>query len=890
MQSTYDNLNLPESASYVILTKITPPFADAKLISRPRLLQQLDEGAKHKLTLLSAPAGYGKTSLLGDWVRQCKHPVAWFSLDAEDNEPVRWLSCLVGSMPILSTETKETLFQLLRAPQNASNERNLALILNVITNSLKTAQELILILDDYQFIQNQEIHQALAFLLEHSSPRLHFVISSRQELQLPFARLRAYEQTLELTANDLSFTHEEVLRFFQETDGTVLSSELAEELMHRSEGWITALKLLSRSFPNHLLAEGIKHLSGSQRYLFDYLTEEVLAQQPDETNRFLLQISVLKRFNASLCNSLTKRKDSQTILENQEKANLFLIPLDDERCWYRFHHLFSEFLQKQLAKHHPDLWHDLHQRACDSYRENGLFEEAIEQALLIPDFNQVMQLIEQTSEAMLMQNQATTLQSWLNELPREQVLNSKLSLPYAWCLASACRFEELEPWLAAAERQGCSQGEILAIRAYAASVAEDATLTIQLSRQAIELLPKDALFARSIVTFGLGLAYARSGNIIEASNTLQKSIALSEASGDLFTALTSLNLLLTTKMIEGKLKEAFEHGRYAIALSTKNRKQPLPVAGMINRGLGILMYEWNELEQGLTYLKEGLRLSKEWGNVEIIIECYGSQIRFLQATGDFEGITQCIENIDQLYRSHGLPYQERSINLNKIPYWQAVNNTEAIERWIKEVQPSLNDPIDNLHEVEHIHFARILISKGQAEEAMPFLSRLFAAAKTARREKKVLEIRNLQALAWDQKGDERQALALLEENLIKAEPEGFIRTFVDEGEGMRALLQKMLHQQSAHQDPTVSCEYLEKLLQAFPQSNQPGVSEGNLMLSRRELDILKLIATGASNLEISQELFITVGTVKTHVHNIYNKLGARSRTKAIIQAQKTGLL
>ena len=909
----------------LLTTKLYVPQALPDLVPRPRLSKQLEQGRRRKLTLISAPAGFGKTTLLSEWraiYSGSERPVGWVSLDEGDNDPVLFFSYLIAALGTIRAGIEEASLALLRSPQRPPLESVLTVLINEIAS---IPEEIILILDDYHAIEHQPIHDAMTFLLEHMPPQVHVIVASRTDPSLPLARLRARGELTELRATDLRFEPEEVAAFLNGIMGLGLSADDVAALDERTEGWIASLQLVAislrgqRDVPNF-----INEFTGSHRHVLDYLAEEVLRKQPEDVRGFLLKTAVLDRLSGPLCDALTGEIGGREKLEDLERANLFLVPLDNRRRWYRYHHLFSGFLREHLQRTHPEMVPDLHRRASEWYENNGHAAEAVEHAIAAKDFERVAHLVDLLAEDMLRQGRLATLVGWMGALPEDtEHLLPRPYLFHAEALFLLGRYEAAEANLRKVERalddratseaaSGSFSGPpvcdraraelrsmVAAIRASIASVHGDLTRTVALSRQALRGLPEEALVWRGNTLAQLGVAYALNGDMEAAGRTFAEAHAVSEAAGNDYAGQIVAWRSGRLEVAKGRLRRAA--GIYRELLHRASEQAvlgQLPVTGYCHLDLGDLLREWDDLDAAARHLREGIERIERAGSPTILLDGYIAAARLKQARGDEEGALRTIQEAERLVSRHNLPsgFVAR-LAAHRARLWLAQGNLEAATRWARKCEPDVGAP--GYHrEVLGLAVARVLIAQDRPEEAAPLLEDLLAAAQKGERTNSVIEILALRALALRARGEEARSLGALEMALALAEPEGYVRTFVDEGAAMAKLLARAREAydggggaQTRHGHP----RYAGKLLAAFAQPSPerhppPDVHPSVAPLSERELEVLKLVAAGLKNQEIAAELFVVLGTVKAHLNSIYRKLGVRSRVQAVSRARELDLL
>src|SRR5918998_304622 len=888
----------------LLKAKLYVPRGRADAVSRPRLYEQLDEGARHELTVVSAPAGFGKTTLLADWSRRSELPVAWVSLDERDDEPVRFFLYLIAAIETIHEGFGKSTRAFL---SSLKSKGELEPVLTALSNEiLESPRDFVLVLDDYHSIRSEVIHDALAFLLEHLPPPMHLIVSGRERPPLPLSRLRARGRLTELRVPDLRFTLEEATDFLGRTMGLNLSGERVVALERETEGWVAGLQLAA-----HALRadedDAVEALAGSARHVFDYLADEVLSRQPEDVREFLVKTSIVETLNGPLCEALADAADGREMLERLERANLFLVPLDEGGRYYRYHHLFAAFLRERLQRVYPDAILELHRRAQHWYQEDGCLAGAVEHALAADDFDRAADLIEEeTSIVRRTYVDASLLLRWLGALPDRLVRNRlELCLLHAWALVHSGQLENAERRLrdteeglgldAGASTAGLSNkertmlGEICIIRARMAAMRENAPLTTEFCHRALDLLPEDQLRRRGDVALDLGHANCSVGDINAASEAFARAATTGRDADDLRTALFALRYQASLEISRGRLHVAedllLEGQRLA-----ESRPEGVPsVAGMIHTGMGELLYERGELDEARRFLETGIEHGRRSGEAKILLYGYVNLARVLMARGDAEGAPSLIREAGKLTPRWPLIWAWRA------RFHLAQGDVRSAARWAREYG-STQDYLSYPRHFERITMARVLLGEGRTDEALDSLQRLVEDARSEGRTAHEIGLLVLLALVFERLGDAGQALDHLVRALALAEPEGFVRLFVDEGPPMAALFSALLRRRNDVSRNGESVKYAGELLGHFAveasggEGAQATALPGIEPLSERELEVLRLMAAGRSNPQIARELYLAVGTVKSHVHRIYGKLLVRNRTEAVARSRELGLL
>lgn len=912
----------------LIRTKLRLPLTRSKLVTRPRLQEQIAQGLRGPLTLITAPAGFGKTTLAAACIADCGMPIAWVSLDKDDNQVERFLSYLVAALQ----ETDQTIgsgaLQLLAAAHQAPAKAALASLIN----DLDTAGGgNVLVLDDYQFINSQAVHEEVAFLLEHCPRTFHLVIATRSDPPLPLARLRARGQTVELRAADLRFTVSEAAQFLNDVMGLRLDAGSVTVLAERTEGWITGLQMAALSMRDRKDVIGfIKGFSGTNRYILDYLIEEVMARQSPEIQQFLLFTSILERLTAPLCEAVLEAGkldgwiidklsadfqppnllNCQPILEYLERANLFLEPMDDERIWYRYHPLFAELLRSRLQQTLTiqDLA-ALHTRAAQWYINNGFNYDAIHHASLTSNNEWVEQLIEQNYMEMFHRGEASSIRFWTGKLSKELIYRRPwLCIYEAQSHALFGKLDEADVLLAKAEEHlqvdnpsadsKSMLGHLAYIKSRVTGMRGDVHRAIELCLIARENTPASNQALQSGIGVMLGGAYFFNGDFTNAIQTYNETIKSSKAAKAINGTMAAYCHLARLYAIQGQLHKSFELYQEAGKFAREAGGRNLGVMSLVDMGIANVFCELNDLEEAFAHITQGLEFIPLWGNADDMALAYTTHARILQAQGNIAGAKEAIEKGIQTIQTSGVFSEARdAVRTAQVILWLAQGDLPSADRWaVSQEERLVSDRgFEFENELTRITLSRVYIAQKKPDEALRLLSRLEESAESGGRIGRLIEILILKALTFQILGETVQALAVLEKSLSQAEPEGYIRIFMYEGPPMQMLLAQWLANASYGPARAYAVRLLSQFdaeLQAAKTVQEKIIPAETLIepLSRRELEVLQLINLGKTNKEIAQQLFLSQGTVKAHTASIYRKLDVAHRTEALARARELGIL
>jgi LuxR family maltose regulon positive regulatory protein len=893
------------------------------LVPRPRLSQRLDRGTTSKLMLISAPAGFGKTTLLTEWLAARpagpadERLAAWLSLDRADNDPASFWTYVIAALQTVAPGVGESALTLLRAPQPPPIET----VLTVLLNDLGAITgDIVLVLDDYHVIDARDVQDAMAFLLDHLPPRLHVVIASRTDPALPLARLRARGELVETRAAELRFTPDEAAAYLNEMMGLELTARDVAALEGRTEGWIAALQLAALSMQGRDDVAGfIAGFTGDDRYVVDYLAEEVLQRQSDRVQTFLLQTSILSRLSGPLCDAVTGQGGGKAMLGALDRGNLFLVPLDDRRRWYRYHHLFADVLQARLLDEQPDQVPDLHRRASAWYQQNGEPAVAIGHALAAGDFERGADLIELAIPAMSRTRQEATVRGWLEAIPGEVVrVRPVLSVGFAGALLSGGELEGVESRLRDAERwldvttgidarSVARSAEMVVadeeeyrrlpamIELYRAALAlarGDVPGTVRHARRALGVALAEDHLCRAGASGMLGLAFWTSGDLEAGHSAYAECMTGLRRAGHIADTFGCAIALADIRLVQGRLGEAMRTYEQTLQRVPEQGGPVLRGTADMYVGMSGVHRERNDLHAATQQLLRSQELGEHTGLPQNRYRWRVAMARIRQAEGDLDGALDLLNEAERVYLGDFFP-NVRPVPALRARIWIAQGSLGEALGWAREQGLSVDDDLSYLREFEHITLARVLMARYQDEraqrsvhEAIRLLDRLLRAAEEGERAGSVIEIGVLRALAYQRHGDIPAALSCLERAVTQAEPEGYVRVFADEGPPMASLLRVAARQQTGG-------NYVRRLLAAVTETEteQNGPVKQALIepLSERELDVLRLLGTELDGPAIARELMVSLNTVRTHTKHIYAKLAVTNRRAAVRRAAELDL-
>jgi LuxR family maltose regulon positive regulatory protein len=931
----------------ILTTKLYIPPPRPNLVPRPRLVERLDEGLRlgRKLTLVSAPAGFGKTTLVTDWLCSkgkdiSSRSIAWLSLDEADNDPTRFFTYLIAALRQLDGEAGQAAQSLLGASQLPPVES----LMTLLISDVAAVPAFVLVLDDYHLIHTLLIHDAVEFLLTYQPPQMHLLIATRTDPPLPLPRLRVRGQMTEIRADDLRFTEEEAATFLNQALGLPLDAGQIAALEARTEGWIAGLQLAALSLQDCRDADAfIAAFSGDDRHVMDYLVEEVLHHRPPHVQTFLLQTSILQRLCGPLCDAVVDWQldpgswtpdgperptasrapsASQPILEYLDRANLFIVPLDNKRQWYRYHRLFADLLRHRLRGEHPDRLADLHRRASRWHEQVDDVEEAIHHALAIPDVPLAVHLLEQYGSRFLDRGQIMTLLDWLRQIPNDVLCaNPRLCTGCGWVYALTGQVEMAERYVEAGEAALSTfeplhvarmnhvvtyeevQGDLATIHAYCARLRGDSAGVVRHSQQALEQVPADEYGTRAALALNLGLLHQEEWDLDAARMAFSEAFEMAlKSEENIYVATTALGLQGDVLTTQGDLQEATGYYRQVIELGAEGpgTASRAPAACHGHLGLAEIHYQRDELVPATSHLEKAWELAQQTGNPETMFAVHMLRPQLALASGDLAQVEALLDQADDLVQDHGIEYRETNRTAIRGELYLAQGDVDAAAQLVvaRDLQPArlaaegvtsraLWDRLP-----EYLLLARVMLAQGQADAALAFLAGLVAAAEASGYLVVLIEATILQALAHHRKRSDAQALQRLEHALALAEPQGYVRPFLSAGQPVEALLRQAIARGTR-------AAYAGQVLAAFVAqacehgaSPAPDAAIGRLyeQLTEREHQVLRLLAAGLSSTEVAEELIIAVSTARSYIKVIYRKLNVHSRDEAIARGRQLGLL
>ncbi|MCB8928597.1 MAG: hypothetical protein H6652_23595 [Ardenticatenaceae bacterium] len=867
----------------LLQTKLFTPRLRPSLVHRPRLIEKLNNGLSGKLTLVSAPAGFGKTTVVVAWMMACDMPAVWLSLDEEDSDPVRFWRYLIAGLQTIHADFGTEILQLFAQTPPPPMQTAVTALINAIS---KIPNEIIFVLDDYHLIDSQTTHEALTYFLERQPPQLHLVITTREDPPIPLPRWRARGDLTEIRERDLKFTAAEATALLNETLALDLTTAQIEKLFQKTEGWVSGLQLAALALREQADAEQfVNAFAGSNRFILDYLIEEVFRQQPPDVRTFLLQTAVLERLTAPLCDAVMAQEgNSQTILERLEQANLFTISLDQSRQWFRYHHLFADLLRQRLRLEQVDTA-VLHQRAAHWHEENGFYRRAINHYLQAAAWEQAATLIQARNDDIQKQGENRTFLRWMETLPNAVIeAMPDLCLGYAWALALSGQPDAANHFLAFAEEafrdNPPKYGAVLSAQIHLARSRHDLPQTIALSETALAMLPPAAHNPRSALLLNLGIAHWQLGQITEAEKTLTAAQEAAKLAQNHHVQLLAIGFLAMTQVAQGQLPKAATLLQAALAWG-----EALPASALPHMVLAGVLYEWNQLEEARAHLQTAIDLAQRSGNSELTSSAYRQWALLLLAQGDAAAAQAALATAENAAGTQAPPHTQARNDAVAVMIALAQSNLEKAQEKIEMMPAAVS--ASPFYVPLFLAPARLALARDDRAAAAAHLMAEYEKAEAGGWRYGQIEIRLLQALAA---GDD--SLRFFTDALTLAQPGNFRRIFLDKGPALLPLLHLAVSKQ-------ILPDYSRMLLALFagtpppvPASPPPEQTDTLLVdaVSEREIEVLQLLANGRTYKEIAQELFVSVNTIKSHLKSIYGKLGVNNRREAVAQARLLHLI
>jgi LuxR family transcriptional regulator, maltose regulon positive regulatory protein len=895
----------------LITTKLNIPSSHHGLVPRPQLFERLDRGLSSKLILICAPAGYGKSTLASNWLSSRHECSAWISLSENDNNWIQFFHYLITAFEKSNAGIGTSSLNLLNSQKPLAIDELMANLINDLADAKK---DCIIALDDFHLINSHYIITALKFLIDNLPPRIKLVILTRTEPDLPVAKFRSQRLLMELKAGDMQFSLAESETFIREVMHLHLTNEDISELAKRTEGWVVGLQLAAlsigdRSSPSMLIA----NLSGKNRHIADYLMDEVLARQNKEVQSFLLKTSMLERMCGALCNSVLEIENGQSILETVERLNLFIIPLDNSRGWYRYHHLFAELLLSRLVHQQPAKYIILNQRACDWHRQHDFQEEAVRYALKAKDYDRAAAIVEQIGHSIYWANRSDTLRKWLDALPEDimkssfqlQILRGYVQINIGNLQAAEQTIENLKVnfgqlFISPKNEKSILEGKLAsAFTSIRYHRHLDWEGTHQLARKALRLLPQRYIYERCVAYFHGGGALVMSGNLNRAEQYLRSARELSDSVKNPFAKLITLTNQGTLYMVRGKLRKALDVFKQAHEFGKQCRANQESTYSNAVAGIGSLYYEWNQPEKARVYLNEAIGLMEQYDFFDRILVPHEEIIRLNCGQKDFDAAEKTLQKTRKIVTDNG-PTPAVTRRIEALSAYIAFKKNALVKavHWADEFAYLHGDKVSCELELEFLIYARIMISSGKAEKVIALLQKMLALARRQDRLRSVIQIMIVLSMAYFKINKTDKGLNDFILSLQLAEPEGYLRSFVDKGEAIKNQLRQISERKDLLKGRDGLTTYIHTLLACFskqPSADatsrpQPNKDTTIFSLTPRECDVLSLLDQGLTYAEIAVHLEISENTLKFHIKNVYSKLQVNKRIKAVSMAKKLGYI
>jgi LuxR family transcriptional regulator, maltose regulon positive regulatory protein len=891
----------------MLLTKLHIPPASQNIVHRQELYEKLNIGLTRKLILISAPAGFGKTTVVSDWIYQSKIPAAWFSLDKGDNDPVNFLSYIISGIQSIQPGFGQAAIKLLNSPNAPSVESNASLLINEI---IDINQNFLLVLDDFHLIKSNEVLKLVSYLLEHIPGNIHIVILTRSDPAIPVSRLRSQHQLVELRSSDLSFSANDISILFNKKLKLGLSIDDVYSLEAKTEGWIAGLQLTALSMQGREdISRFIKDFKGDNSYIMDYLMEEVLKIQTDDIKEFLVKTSILEQMSASLCNAILNRTDSQLVLEKLDKSNMFVIPLDNERNWYRYHHLFTDLLKQRLQLWKEDVRIELHNKACDWFEQHSMFDFAIGHALDNQNYQKCIQLIGGVVEKMWENGQHDAILKYGDMLPDELIKTStEFCLYYAWILIAAGQIQKAEPFLKSAELKTKSSiqqidsttakikynkkllGKISVAFAYLNSYEEHSDKIFNYCKTALENLSDDDPLWYSWAWFSYGIAYFSKGDMFRSFDSFQKAFEYGKKSGNVYLISTIISRMAENEQQFGHYKSAYEKCSQLLELMKDKGYEEITKTDWrytsVYLNMAYTHYMWAEIDKAYEKVKVAYSLCKKGSDImlETSVLLFYSFIEFER--GDMLGSGKKIYEAEDIIKQNEVsPYFKYGIVTWKLARLVKLKQFVQANNLIMDYDLAVRNEISHVNEAIYLPYARLLIAEDKLTEAEFVLSKLYTIINTGKKTQNMIDLKISYAILYKTQRDHQKAITSLTEAMELASEENLIGFFLFSIDEIGDLIKEILKPQIAAKT-NIPSEFILNFKLAIERREKLRKTDTSAGLSTRELETLKLIAEDLTNQEIADKLFVSLQTVKTHVKNILLKLDVDSRTRAVAKAKE----
>ncbi len=894
----------PSAFPDVIATKLHPPQSRRSIVHRQRLFDKLN-GAPAKLILVAAPAGFGKSTLIIDWLHENKKTYAWLSLEETENDQRRFYQYIVTTLQTVNASLGDKLVPALQGSSVPSSE---TIITHLINDIYEYGGSIKLVLDDYYFIEERGIHHAVNFLIEHLPPNMQLVISTRVDPLLPLHRMRARGELIEIRERDLRFTPEEASGFF-ESMHIRLSPDDINQLATRTEGWIAGLQLAAVSLnETRDVKKFIDSFTGSSRYVLDYLVEEVLNRQSKEIQMFLLQTSILKRFNADICNMITGGMNAQKIIEQLERSNLFLIPLDERREWFRYHHLFSELLQYRLRQLYPGLIEELHHNASLWFEERNTINEAIDYALRVKNFERAAYLLDRYGVEYLSRSELSTLINYEQKLPESLVSRfPQLLVTKAWALMLMHRTDEIDTTIDAAEQiinsarnedadEKLEQAQIhlATIRAFVLRLRGNLTASLEASNKVLERIPADQKMVRGLIHFNIGRIYMKQGYADEAIRIFERAYDDNYEVKNYYVTMAILAHAGFLYSITHSLPYACKKLEDALRFTERQNLDSLPAAGYIYYQLGRVLYHRNKLEDALDLLDRAIRLGELGGEPDILCNALLVSSWIYAIKGEYDNALEKFSRAEMIKQNNPIPVFEADLMTERIALAFLMKEYDRVKRWIDTIEPAVPVEFTVLEETQSLLVIRFFIHDNEFHKALRLIEKLRTRATERQRRHTLFQLDILEAISLWGIGNKEGVVQLLNHGLQQASEMGYIRVLLNLGAPLHNVLSSILHDKALSE---TSRNFALDLLQILTRRLEPRYTsipkyKQHLIepLTDREQEVLYYISQDYSNKEIAGKLFVSLDTVKTHLKNLYGKLGVNSRQDAVKKAREMEVL